>query len=96
MNRVTSSTAAHILDKTFYDLLHHPPESTDWLNVLLAQTMSQYRDDAQLNDRLILAIDEVLNGGVRPGFFVCIPALRTGLMRLRVSNSPFPMYLVTT
>lgn len=34
--------------------------------------MSQYRDDAQLNDRLILAIDEVLNGGVRPGFFVCI------------------------
>ncbi|KAH8554052.1 hypothetical protein BGW37DRAFT_483329 [Umbelopsis sp. PMI_123] len=69
MNRVPPSTAAHILDKTFYDLLHHPPESTDWLNVLLAQTMSQYRDDAQLNDRLILAIDEVLNGGVRPGFF---------------------------
>ncbi|KAG2174123.1 hypothetical protein INT43_004143 [Umbelopsis isabellina] len=63
------STTAHILNKTFYDILHHPPESTDWLNVLLAQAMSQYRDDAQLNDRLILAIDEVLNGGVRPGFF---------------------------
>ncbi|GAB5590471.1 ERMES complex subunit mmm1 [Umbelopsis nana] len=68
MKRVPSTTA-HILDKTFYDILHHPPESTDWLNVLLAQAMSQYRDDAQLNDRLILAIDEVLNGGVRPGFF---------------------------
>lgn len=78
MKRVPSTTA-HILDKTFYDILHHPPESTDWLNVLLAQAMSQYRDDAQLNDRLILAIDEVLNGGVRPGFFVCTFSARTAI-----------------
>lgn len=51
-------------------MIHHPPESTDWLNVLLAQFLMQYREDAKINDRLILAVDEVLNGGVRPSFVV--------------------------
>lgn len=51
-------------------MIHHPPESTDWLNVLLAQFLMQYREDAKVNDRLILAVDEVLNGGVRPSFVV--------------------------
>lgn len=31
----------------------------------------QYREDATVNNRLILAVDEVLNGGVRPSFVVC-------------------------
>ncbi|KAI7880631.1 hypothetical protein K492DRAFT_237146 [Lichtheimia hyalospora FSU 10163] len=60
--------AAYISKKTYYDVIHHPPESTDWLNVLLAQFLMQYREDAKINDRLILAVDEVLNGGVRPSF----------------------------
>ncbi|KAI9255181.1 hypothetical protein BDA99DRAFT_518107 [Phascolomyces articulosus] len=60
--------AAYITAKTYYDVIHHPPESTDWLNVLLAQALMAYRDDATINNRLILAVDEVLNGGVRPGF----------------------------
>ncbi|CAO3641442.1 unnamed protein product [Cunninghamella echinulata] len=59
---------ALITSKTYYDVIHHPPESTDWLNVLLAQAIYQYRDDAQINNRLRLMIDEIINGGVRPGF----------------------------
>ncbi|KAI8332507.1 hypothetical protein EDC96DRAFT_451562, partial [Choanephora cucurbitarum] len=58
----------HITSKTYYDMIHHPPESTDWLNVLLAQVILQYREDAKINDRLILAMDEILNGGVKPNF----------------------------
>lgn len=49
-------------------MMHHPPESTDWLNVLLAQAILQYREDAKLNNRLVLAIDDILNGGVKPNF----------------------------
>ncbi|KAG0178334.1 ERMES complex subunit mmm1 [Apophysomyces sp. BC1034] len=60
--------AAYIASKTYYDVVHHPPESTDWLNVLIAQAIMQYRDDAQINNRLILAVDEALNDGVRPNF----------------------------
>ncbi|KAI9321219.1 hypothetical protein BX666DRAFT_1850525, partial [Dichotomocladium elegans] len=60
--------AAYISSRTYYDVIHHPPESTDWLNVLLAQFLMQYREDAKMNDRLMVAVDEVLNGGVRPGF----------------------------
>ncbi|KAF7720875.1 ERMES complex subunit mmm1 [Apophysomyces ossiformis] len=60
--------AAYIASKTYYDFVHHPPESTDWLNVLIAQAIMQYRDDAQINNRLMLAVDEVLNDGVRPSF----------------------------
>ncbi|KAL0073530.1 hypothetical protein F4703DRAFT_1799638 [Phycomyces blakesleeanus] len=60
--------AAYITQKTYYDVVHHPPESTDWVNVLIAQAIMQYRDDAKINHRLILAVDEVLNGGVRPSF----------------------------
>ncbi|KAI8075322.1 hypothetical protein BC940DRAFT_288026 [Gongronella butleri] len=60
--------ASLITAKTYYDIIHHPPESTDWLNVLFAQAIHQYRDDAQINDRLKVAITEMLNGGLRPGF----------------------------
>ncbi|KAI9472346.1 MAG: hypothetical protein EXX96DRAFT_530474 [Benjaminiella poitrasii] len=58
----------HITSKMYYDVMHHPPESTDWLNVLLAQVILQYREDAKINDRLILSLDEILNGGVKPSF----------------------------
>ncbi|CAO3607190.1 unnamed protein product [Mucor hiemalis] len=58
----------HITSKTYYDMIHHPSESTDWLNVLLAQAILQYREDAKINDRLVLAVDDILNGGVKPNF----------------------------
>ncbi|KAI8875479.1 hypothetical protein K501DRAFT_338682 [Backusella circina FSU 941] len=58
----------HITSKTYYDMIHHPPESTDWLNVLLAQAILQYREDAKINDRLMRAVDDILNGGVKSNF----------------------------
>ncbi|KAI8991108.1 hypothetical protein BDF20DRAFT_842705 [Mycotypha africana] len=58
----------HITIKTYYDMNLHPPESTDWLNVLLAQAILQYREDAKINNRLIMAVDHILNGGVKPSF----------------------------
>ncbi|KAI9357158.1 hypothetical protein BD770DRAFT_443852 [Pilaira anomala] len=65
---IPSSPTDHITSKTYYDMMHHPPESTDWLNVLLAQAILQYREDAKINNRLILAVDDILNGGVKPNF----------------------------
>jgi maintenance of morphology protein 1 len=62
----------HITSKTYYDMIHHPPESTDWLNVLLAQAILQYREDAKINDRLMRAVDDILNGGVKSNFLVRI------------------------
>ncbi|KAI7898551.1 uncharacterized protein BX663DRAFT_524539 [Cokeromyces recurvatus] len=72
----TAATAAtapllpneHITSKTYYDVIHHPPESTDWLNVLLAQVILQYRQDAKINNRLMMCLDDILNGGVKPKF----------------------------
>ena len=40
-------TTASILSKTYYDVTAHPPESLDWFNVLIAQTIAQFRRDAQ-------------------------------------------------
>ncbi|KAL1410206.1 ERMES complex subunit mmm1 [Vanrija albida] len=37
--------AAHLLSKTGYEMATHPPESTDWVNVLLAQVLQGYRND---------------------------------------------------
>ncbi|KAL1934290.1 hypothetical protein VTP01DRAFT_6472 [Rhizomucor pusillus] len=77
---------AYITSKTYYDVIHHPPESTDWLNVLLAQALMQYREDATVNNRLILAVDEVLNGGVRPSF---VGAIRVTELNL---GEEFPIF----
>ncbi|CAO3679215.1 unnamed protein product [Rhizopus microsporus] len=69
---VASAAAAlpndHVTLKTYYNVIHHPPESTDWLNVLLAQVILQYRQDANINNRLSRSLDRVLNGGVLPSF----------------------------
>ncbi|KAK0555591.1 ERMES complex subunit mmm1 [Tilletia horrida] len=35
-----------ILERTGYDVSTHPPESTDWINVLFAQAIAGYREDA--------------------------------------------------
>ncbi|KAI8388870.1 uncharacterized protein BYT42DRAFT_561569 [Radiomyces spectabilis] len=76
---VSQLPASYISSKTYYDIVHHPPESTDWLNVLIAQAIMQYREDANINNRLILAVDEVLNGGVRPSFLGPIHVTRLNL-----------------
>ncbi|TXT11048.1 hypothetical protein VHUM_01799 [Vanrija humicola] len=37
--------ASLLLSKTGYEMATHPPESTDWVNVLLAQVLQGYRND---------------------------------------------------
>ncbi|RUP51726.1 hypothetical protein BC936DRAFT_146305 [Jimgerdemannia flammicorona] len=66
--QTTLPTTSDILAKTFYDLVRHQPESVEWLNVLLAQAITQFREEANVNGRLMLTVDDVLNGGVRPDF----------------------------
>ncbi|CAG8665241.1 3030_t:CDS:2, partial [Paraglomus occultum] len=58
---ITVPPASAILAKTLYDPLHHAPESVDWLNVLLAQAIQQYRTEAQTNNRLLRIVYEALN-----------------------------------
>ncbi|RKP07234.1 hypothetical protein THASP1DRAFT_17360, partial [Thamnocephalis sphaerospora] len=57
-----------ILDKIGYNLQHYQPESCEWLNVLLAQTLAYFRAEAMQDDRLVHLVDRVLNLGIRPSF----------------------------
>jgi len=57
-----------ILSKTFYNVSGHLPESLDWFNVLLAQTLAQLRTEALHDDALLKSLDEVLNAAVKPDF----------------------------
>ncbi|GBB86791.1 hypothetical protein RclHR1_13200004 [Rhizophagus clarus] len=64
--KTATSPASIILSKTLYDPAS--PESTAWLNVLFAQTIYQYRNDAKTDNRLVHIVDKILNSGVRPNF----------------------------
>ena len=47
----------------------HHPESLDWFNVLVAQTIAQFRADAHSdNVFLVRSLSEALNGGAKPGW----------------------------
>ncbi|KAJ3022975.1 ERMES complex subunit mmm1 [Thoreauomyces humboldtii] len=59
---------SQILAKTLYDVHAHPIETCDWLNVLVAQTITKYRNDNGFNNRIVHVLDEVLNGHTKPGF----------------------------
>jgi len=61
-------TTATILSKTYYNVHSHQPESLDWFNVLIAQTIAQFRDDARTDDALLSSLDNVLNGAAKPDF----------------------------
>lgn len=41
-----------ILEKTYYDVANHLPESLDWFNVLVAQTISLFRSEALHSDNI--------------------------------------------
>lgn len=47
-----AAKVAAILEKTYYDVENHAPESLDWFNVLVAQTISQLRAEALLSDNI--------------------------------------------
>ncbi|KAH7074471.1 maintenance of mitochondrial morphology protein 1 [Paraphoma chrysanthemicola] len=57
---------ATILAKTYYNVKGHQPESLDWFNVLIAQTIAQLRADARQDDAILGSLTEVLNSGSKP------------------------------
>ncbi|KAH0543366.1 ERMES complex subunit mmm1 [Glutinoglossum americanum] len=61
-------TTATILSKTYYNVNSHQPESLDWFNVLVAQTIAQFRSDAQHDDAILRSLNNVLNGPQIPDF----------------------------
>lgn len=44
----------------------HQPESLDWFNVLIAQTIAQLRADARQDDAVLTSLTDVLNAGSKP------------------------------
>ncbi|KAL8370418.1 hypothetical protein RB595_000680 [Gaeumannomyces hyphopodioides] len=61
-------TIGSILSKTYYRVDSHQPESLDWFNVLVAQTIAQFRSDAQHDDAILTSLTKALNGNSRPDF----------------------------
>lgn len=61
-------TTATILSKTYYNVDSHQPESLDWFNVLIAQTIAQFRNDAHDDDAILESLTGVLNGQQKPSF----------------------------
>ena len=61
-------TIESILNKTYYKVDSHQPESLDWFNVLVAQTIAQFRSDAQHGDAILTSLTKALNGASRPSF----------------------------
>lgn len=57
-----------ILNKTYYRVDSHQPESLDWFNVLVAQTIAQFRSDAQHDDAILTSLSKALNSPARPDF----------------------------
>lgn len=57
---------ATILAKTYYNVKGHQPESLDWFNVLIAQTIAQLRADARQDDAILGSLTDVLNSGSKP------------------------------
>lgn len=61
-------TIGSILNKTYYKVDSHQPESLDWFNVLVAQTIAQFRSDAQHDDAILGSLTKALNSPSRPDF----------------------------
>ncbi|KAI8941049.1 ERMES complex subunit mmm1 [Plenodomus lindquistii] len=57
---------ATILAKTYYNVKGHQPESLDWFNVLIAQTIAQLRADARQDDAVLTSLTDILNSGSKP------------------------------
>ncbi|RKF76020.1 Maintenance of mitochondrial morphology protein 1 [Golovinomyces cichoracearum] len=57
-----------ILSKTYYNVESHQPESLDWFNVLIAQTIAKLRADAQCDDAILTSLTIALNGNSRPDY----------------------------
>ena len=56
------------MEKTYYNVRGHQPESLDWFNVLIAQTIAQLRADAQEDEAVLTSLTALLNGPSKPEF----------------------------
>lgn len=77
-----------VLSKLSYDLSTHPPETADWLNVLVAQAIVAYRslvhgeldvdDSVAKGDKARQMVEEALNFGRdgEPGFISVVSQLK--------------------
>ncbi|KAL9011168.1 MAG: hypothetical protein Q9173_003962 [Seirophora scorigena] len=59
-------TSPIILRKTYYNVDAHQPESLDWFNVLIAQTIAQFRTDAHQDEAILTSLTNLLNGPQKP------------------------------
>ena len=57
----SDSTLTSILEKTYYDVKTHKPESLDWFNVLVAQIISQARLEALNDGNIYESLNKALN-----------------------------------
>ena len=58
---LTNPQLTTILEKTYYDTANHKPETLDWFNVLVAQTISQFRTEALVADNIYHSLNEFLH-----------------------------------
>ena len=72
-------TTASILSKTYYNVDSHQPESLDWFNVLIAQTIAQFRNDAHDDDAILESLTGALNGQQKPSFLSDIKVTEVSL-----------------
>lgn len=72
-------TTATILAKTYYNVNSHQPESLDWFNVLIAQAIAQFRDDAHDDDAILTSLTGILNGAQKPDFLSSIKVTEISL-----------------
>lgn len=56
-----NKTLNSILEKTYYDVKTHKPESLDWFNVLIAQIISQARLEALNEGNIYESLNKALN-----------------------------------
>ena len=57
-----------ILKKTYYNVSRHQPESLDWFNVLVAQTLAQLRAEARHENAILKMLTAILNSSRKPDF----------------------------
>ena len=68
LRQQSSLTTSTILEKTYYNVKSHLPESVDWFNVLFAQTIAQFRNDAQHDNAILTSLNSIFNGVQKPDF----------------------------
>ncbi|SCU85859.1 LADA_0D10308g1_1 [Lachancea dasiensis] len=50
-----------ILEKTYYNVDTHSSESLDWFNVLIAQTIQQFREEALQKDNIVHSLNDFVS-----------------------------------